>query len=95
MRGIGSERDQGRVERGSRIGPAFAVPHPEEDPLRVGGYARGPEPLRVDRRISRVPDDVAESDERTERQLVHGGLALDEMDGRVNMCPGVVAERQQ
>ena len=43
--------------------------------------------------LSVESDDSTWSDERVKRQLVDGVPALDEVERRIDVCPGVISER--
>src|SRR5437773_3846401 len=86
--------DRGEVagERPRWVGPAGAVACLEEQPLGPRRDARRAQPLVRDVALLGELEDAGWSDEGVERKPVRGVPALDEVERRVDVCPGVVAE---
>src|SRR5438309_695718 len=95
LRGAGIDRAEVACERRARIGPARAVAGLEEQPPGVRRDPRAVEPLGGDMSLTLVLDDATRPDEGVERQRIDRVAALDEVDRRVDVGSGVIAERYQ
>src|SRR5712692_1631085 len=94
-RGRRVHRDDVAGEVMGRVAPQLAVARLDEEPRRVSGYPRALEPFAGDVLRAAVAQYDARPDERVDRQLLDGVPALDEVDRRIDVCAGVVAEREE
>src|SRR2546430_2340463 len=91
----GIDGDEVACELGRRIAPELAVARLEEDALYAVRHTRAFEPRVVDVRGAVVIDHEAVTDERVERQPLHGPAAVDEVQRWAGVGARVVAERDR
>src|SRR5206468_8520022 len=87
------ERHEVPVERTGWLAPTLAVARLEQDPLGARGHAGVLEPGRANVTWAVEADHTTRAHERVDRQLIDGAGALDEVHRRIDVRPGVIAER--